>query len=424
MVKMKRRIRLSKKALFHKLGYEPHPGQLEIHMSTAPRRVVACGVRWGKTLCAAMEVLAAAMEPKERSIGWVVAPTYDLSDRVFKEVLLIATKYLRHRIIAMKDAERRLILHNMAGGISEIRGKSADNPVSLLGEGLDWVVIDEASRLKSVVWESHLSQRLLDKKGWALLISTPRGKGYFYDLYRRGQGEDPDYQSWNWPSWTSPFLDAEVIEQERSRLPDRVFNQEYGADFVEGSGSVFFRVRENATGTWKDPVPGEQYYAGLDLAKTEDYTVLLIMNEQREVVFVDRFNRIDWGIQVNRIKASCDRYNQARVWCDSTGKGEPVFESLLTAGCIVQPYVFTARSKNQLITNLSHMLERDQITLPRPDLWPVGLDELENFQYTISDAGNTKSGAPPGYHDDTVIALALAAWPLAREPWVPWLGLA
>lgn len=27
------------------------------------RRVVACGVRWGKTLCAAMEGLAAAMEP-------------------------------------------------------------------------------------------------------------------------------------------------------------------------------------------------------------------------------------------------------------------------------------------------------------------------------------------------------------------------
>ena len=83
----------------------------------------------------------------------------------------------------MKDNEKRLILRNMAGGLSEIRGKSADNPVSLLGEGLDWVIVDEAARLKPSIWEGHLSQRLIDKHGWALLISTPGGKGYFYDLY-------------------------------------------------------------------------------------------------------------------------------------------------------------------------------------------------------------------------------------------------
>ena len=71
---------LNKRALFADLMYEPHPGQLEIHDSTAPRRIVACGVRWGKTLCAAMEGLAAAMQPAERSVGWVVAPTYDLAD--------------------------------------------------------------------------------------------------------------------------------------------------------------------------------------------------------------------------------------------------------------------------------------------------------------------------------------------------------
>ena len=40
---------------------------------------------------------------------------------------------------------------------------------------------------------------------WALLISTPKGKGYFYDLYRMGQNaEHPDYQSWNLPSWKGP----------------------------------------------------------------------------------------------------------------------------------------------------------------------------------------------------------------------------
>jgi hypothetical protein len=42
--------RLSKRALFEHLGYEPHAGQQAIHDSKAPRRVVACGVRFGKSL--------------------------------------------------------------------------------------------------------------------------------------------------------------------------------------------------------------------------------------------------------------------------------------------------------------------------------------------------------------------------------------
>src|SRR5436309_10516019 len=197
---------LNKQALFRDLGYEPHPGQAEIHASTASRRVVASGVRWGKSRCAAMEALASAMEARDRSIGWVVAPTYDLSDKIFREIVIVVAQHLRHRIVTLKDHEKKLVLRNMAGGLSEIRGKSTDNPVSLLGEGLDWLIVDEAARMKPSIWEGYLTQRLIDRKGWALLISTPKGKGWFYDLFRRGQGRDPDYQSWNSPSWENPFL--------------------------------------------------------------------------------------------------------------------------------------------------------------------------------------------------------------------------
>jgi hypothetical protein len=401
---------LDKRALFKHVGYEPHPGQLEIHLSNASRRVVASGVRYGKTWAAAMEALCAAMEPKERSIGWVVAPTYDLSERVFNQLVIVVASHLRHRIVSLKEHERRLVLRNMGGGLSEIRGKSADNPVSLLGEGLDYVIVDEASRLKPTIWESHLSQRLIDKKGWALLISTPRGKGWFYELWRRGQGIDPQYQSWNCPSWTNPLLDADVIEAERARLPERVFLQEYGAQFLEGSGAVFRNVRECATGDWQDPKPGEAYFAGLDLARVEDFTVLTIMNRRRELVFVDRFHRLDWGFQVNRIKTAANRFKRASILVDSTGAGEPVFESMRTAGCRVDPYGFTQKSKADLVNNLALMLEKRELVLPRPDLWPEGIDELEAFEFSITDSGNVRSGAPHGMHDDCVVSLALAAW--------------
>jgi len=410
--------RIDKAAFFQDLGYTPHPGQEEIHFSTAPRRVVACGVRWGKTLCAAMEGLTAAMEPKKRSIGWVCAPTYDLCDKVFREIVILVAENLRHRIVTLKESERKLVIRNMAGGLSEIRGKSADNPVSLLGEGLDWLIVDEASRLKPVIWESHLSQRLIDKKGWALLISTPKGKGWFFDLFRRGQKDDPDYSSWNYPSNNNPHLDAAMIERERSRLPQRVFNQEYGGEFIEGSGAVFRNVRECATGKLKSEptIYDERFYAGLDLAKVEDYTVLVIMTKDHEVVYFDRFHRIDWSTQVNRIYAATQKYNKAPIYVDSTGAGEPVFETLRRAGCRVEPYTFTQASKAALINNLSLMLETKDIILPRPDIWPELVDELEAFQYSVTDAGNVRTGAPYNTHDDCVIALALAAWHFKPGP--------
>ena len=419
-----RKTRVNKAALFKDLGYAPHAGQWAIHRSPAPRRVVACGVRWGKTLCAAMEGLAAALQPADRSVGWVVAPTYDLADRVFREIQLIAAQHLKEQIVTMKGHDRLLRIVNLGGGISEIRAKTADNPVSLLGEGLDYVIVDEAARLKPMIWESHLSQRLIDKRGWALLISTPKGKGYLYDLFKRGQGGDPDFESWNWPSWTNPMLDAEVIEQERGRLPDRVFMQEYGAEFVEGSGSVFRNVRECATGEWQGPVAGAQYYAGLDLAKVADYSVLVIMNRDREVVFVDRFHRLDWGIQVQRIQVACEKYNDAEIICDSTGVGEPVYESLCVAGLFVEGYTFSAKSKDALIKNLAIQFEQRRITLPRAGLWPEGVDEIEAFEYSVTDSGNVRMAAPGSQHDDCVIATALAAWHLREDALIsPYVGV-
>jgi hypothetical protein len=407
--------RLDKDSFFRDVGYTPHAGQNEIHSSTAPRRIVACGVRWGKTRCAAMEGVSAAMEPRKTSIGWVVAATYDLANKVFREIIVICAEKLRHRIVTLKENDKILVLRNMSGGLSEIRAKSADNPISLLGEGLDWLIVDEASRLKPLIWQSHLSQRLIDKRGWALLISTPKGKGWFYGLFQRGRGRDPEYRSWNYPSWTNPILDATQIEKERDRLPERVFRQEYGAEFLEGSGQVFRNIRECATGDWQEPEKGQIYVGGLDLAKVADFTVLVIINRKSEVVFVDRFNRIDWTLQIERVKAATERFNRALTFVDSTGAGEPIHGSLVEAGVSARAYPFTAKSKADLINNLAMMLEKNVITLPRPDLWPEGIDELESFEYSVSDEGNVKTGAPSGLHDDCVIGLALAAWAAKRN---------
>jgi len=410
-------MHLSKRALFAGLGYEPHEGQRLVHRSKAKRRVLVAGTRTGKSLCAAMEAIAAAMEPKKRSMGWCVGPTLELADKVYREIVIVAAEHLKHRLVELKQHEKKLVLRNLGGGLSEIRAKTADNPVSLLGEGLDWVIIDEAARLKPSIWNSFLSQRLIDKDGWALFISTPKGKGWLWELWKRGQdGKDPDYESWQMPSWTNPYLKKELIEAERERLPAAVFAQELAAEFIEGAGAVFRGVREAATGAFEEPAPEQVYVAGLDLAQIVDFSVLVVMSRDRRVVHVERFQRLPWDVQIARFKTVLDRYNRCRVLVDASGVGSPIVENLLKAGIRAQPYKFTQTSKTELIQNLSVMLERGKIVLPKVEVYPELVDELEAFQYVLSEAGNISMEAPSGMHDDRVVALGLAAWQLRRDP--------
>lgn len=224
-------LRLDKKVLFERLGYAPHPGQLEVHHSIAPRRVLACGARWGKSVCASAEAVCALLAPCDESIGWVVAPSYDLTERIFRRVEVILSEHFEHRIVEQNTRDRRLVVNNLGGGVSELRAKSADNPTSLLGEGLDWLIVDEAARLRDEVWEGYLSQRLVDRNGWALFVSTPKGANWFYRLFRQSR-IDPGFQSWSFPTADNPHLDVQVIEAERKRLDEVVFAQEYEAVFI------------------------------------------------------------------------------------------------------------------------------------------------------------------------------------------------
>ncbi|MFN0009314.1 MAG: terminase large subunit domain-containing protein [Planctomycetota bacterium] len=225
--------RLSKRALFETLCYEPHPGQLLLHRSHARHRVLACGTRWGKSTAAAMEAVADLLQPRDRSLAWVVAPTFDLTRRIFDRVVGVVQERLAHRIADYRPREHTISLTNMAGGVSVLKAKSADHPVGLLGEGLDFLLLDEAAQIPDEVWHEKLSPRLIDRVGSSLVLSTPQGGGWFFDAYKRGQrGRDPEYESWRSPSWDNPHLNRTVIEAERARLPHEAFAQQFEAEFI------------------------------------------------------------------------------------------------------------------------------------------------------------------------------------------------
>src|SRR5687768_4844536 len=106
-------LRLRKRQLFRKLGYEPHAGQVLVHRSPARRRVLACGARFGKTTCAVYEVVAALLEPREAALGWFVAPTHEIANRAFLAVLTAFRGHMPHRVRSLNLREHELSVTNL-----------------------------------------------------------------------------------------------------------------------------------------------------------------------------------------------------------------------------------------------------------------------------------------------------------------------
>lgn len=385
--------------------YKPHDGQKLFHQSPniderTRFRIVVCGRRFGKTLACANEIVQFALE-KNNSVCWWVAPTYQQSMIAYRMVenAIIKTGL----IVDNLKSEKRILLKNK----SSINFKSADNFDALRGEGVDFLIIDEAAMIDREAWEQAIRPTLSDKNGKALIVSTPKGRNWFYELFMRGQDElYPDYKSFNLPTSANPFIPESEIEEVRKSLPIDVFRQEYEAQFLDDSAGVFRNVKNCIRGQFEEFNQNKQYFIGWDIAKTQDFSVVVVMDNNSHVVAFDRFNQIDYTLQIQRVCNLANRY-RAKVLMDSTGAGDPVLEQLKSRGIMVEGYHLSNQSKQQLIEHLAVGIEQSLLSYPPID---VLINELMIYQYEMTRAGNIRYNAPNGFHDDCVIALGLAYW--------------
>lgn len=384
------------------IPYKPHKGQAEFHKHNARFRLLACGRRWGKTICGANETIRLATQTPFESVTFCVAPTYWHTQKMWREILTYCPQEL---IVSVNRAEPSITLI----GNRKIWFKSADNPDSLRSEGLDFLWVDEGAQMNEEAWILALRPALMDKHGKAIFTGTPKGRNWYYQLWTKGQ--DPlqhDYKSWSFPSSTNPYLDPKEIAEFARDMPELALRQELYAEFLEEVGSVFRNVESIIDGKLESAEKSKQYVAGVDLAKHQDYTVVIILDNAGHLCALDRFSNLDWTFQLKRIEQLCNDFH-ARLLIDSTGVGDPIFDALLRIQIHVEGYKFTSASKAELIENLSMMIDQKAISYPNlPEL----INELKLFSYTTSKGGTIQYGAPSGYHDDCVIALALAAWQL------------
>lgn len=213
-----------------------HPKQMEVFRSGARFRVVVAGRRWGKS--ALSRVLMITFAKKPRSKIWYVAPTYRMAKQIMWTDLLEALpkKWIR------KINETTLSITLVNGSKIELKG--ADKADSLRGVGVDFLVLDEYQDMSEDTWTKVLRPTLADRQGRAIFIGTPKAYNVLYDVYKRGQEmaarESGQWESWQFPTITSPFIPLSEIAAARKDMDAKSFAQEFEASFETMSGRVYY----------------------------------------------------------------------------------------------------------------------------------------------------------------------------------------
>ena len=382
-----------------------HPGQQEVADTGARFNVLACGRRFGKTTFGIDRCVTPAVLPYP--VGWF-SPTYKMLLEVWREAVRVL-KPIASRVSA---SDHRI--ENIAGGVLEFW--SLDNPDAARGRKYRRNVVDEAAMVPVLmdVWQYVLRPTLVDYSGDAFFLSTPKGRDGFWQMYQWGQ--DPtqiEWASWQMPSNANPRIKQSELDAMRDTMPERAYQQEILALFLADGSSVFRGIEAAATAQRQDgPRGGATYCAGVDWALSNDFSVLTIVDAtNRQVVYVDRFNGVDYSLQRERIAAACNRFHVVSVLAEENAMGKPNNDELRRMGLPVRDWTTTNASKAELVERLAADFEQGNIRI-LPD--PVLIAELQAFGAERLPGGATRYSAPAGMHDDCVISLGLAWWGAVR----------
>lgn len=402
----------------------PHAAQQPVIDSKARFKVMNCGRRFGKTVIAAKILVTKAR--KDNQMLWWVAPTYKIVKRGYAEIL----KQLPDGVLAKDappdtnfDAGRSVILHFKNG--TKMEFYSAERPEGMLGAGVDYAVMDEAALMQGRIFNQIISPTLMDREGGCLMISTPRGHNWFYRSWQKGQDpEQPLWESWTFTTQDNPTLPEGEADRMAADMPRMEADQEIYAKFISAGSSVFHvhdksiqRARILPNGMIEGYPPRGYVSLGIDLARTNDYTVLYgaRMGDRRNCYF-ERMNAITWPEQKRRIRQAVRRIlregaEHVMLILDSTGVGDPVAEDLEAEGYDVVGLNFTTHK-----TNMVRLLAKD---LEEPGhafvLEDAQFEEFRAYGMSITPGGRMTYSAPEGEHDDVVCAKMLSHWGVINE---------
>ena len=232
--------------------------QRQVADDQARFRVLVTGRRFGKTTLAIRELCYTARIPGR--VCWYVAPSY----RQAKQIAWVKLKKILQDLRWVNKINEAELTVSLKNG-SRICLRGADNPDSLRGVGIDFLVLDECADIQESAFTEVLRPTLSDTKGNALFIGTPKGMNWFYDLYQRGQTQtEEEWSSYQFTTLDGGWVEPEEIEQARKDLDVKTFRQEYQATWENYSGVIYnFSIKDNVK-DFQEPLDNNIIHIGMD----------------------------------------------------------------------------------------------------------------------------------------------------------------
>jgi predicted phage terminase large subunit-like protein len=381
-----------------------HPAQIEIAQREARFKVIAAGRRFGKGVLGVAAAFKAASRGKH--CRWI-APSY-VSDSYQSGWRMAAALAAQIPTLEVLLQKRAFDFARLGGGWLQFR--TAEEPDALRGEGIDFVVFDEAAHVEGLeeMWEQCVRPSLMDTRGDAWFISTPFGFNYFNDLFTRGFHES-DWSNFQFPTSANPHIDPAEIAHLRASLPALVARQEVDAEFVQLAGALF--KRQNIEVLEDEPL-GVDWIRSWDLAFTEkttaDYTagVKMGMTADGTIVIADVVvGHMEWPDAIRAI-ANTAKLDGPRVrqGIEAVGAQVGVVQNLMR-----DPFLARYSFEPILVT-------RDKLTRALPVV-----ARSEQGKFAVVRRGWTQNfidelcAFPEGRHDDQVDAVS-GGMTLLSEP--------
>lgn len=370
---------------------QPHAAQQRVLDSKARIKVICAGRRGGKTMVAIIMCINVMLAGK-RCI--FITPEFGLASRFFDDLLA----YIPTPIITATN-RTNLSVKLVTGG--EIQFFSGEAARSVRGRECEFLVIDEAAHIPHLKDDFHavFMPLVAISRGDVLVSSTPRGKGMFHALYQKGINGDEGFESFHFPSDANPLFPKDEFEFHRRTLPAAQFREEYLAEPSENQLNPF--GTDNIDACTITALSAEQTVCyGVDIAGFGgDFTVITGLSKSGQQTYFDRF-QLGWQTAQQRI---ANLPKDKLVVMDSTGSGQPIFEQLKQGIPNLIGYHFTNQSKQILMRELIVAVEKREIRFNE-----ITAAEMHTFEQSRTSTGEIKFSHRPGYHDDTIMALALA----------------
>jgi phage terminase large subunit-like protein len=242
------------------LSFELLEWQKKVFSDSTRFKIVAAGRRCGKSRLSAITLLIEGLNCPDGAAVMYIAPTLGQARSIIWDLLhdlgreVIKSSHVNNLEITLINGKKIFV-------------RGADNPDSLRGMSLTYVVLDEVAFIKQDIWEKVIRASLSDRKGRALFISTPSGRNWFYDIYKLGlEGTDEEWKSWHFTTKDNETIDPKEIDAAQRTLSSFAFKQEYLSSFDNAGSDVF---KEDWFKTAPEPKHGS-YVIAIDLAGFEE----------------------------------------------------------------------------------------------------------------------------------------------------------